>query len=269
MTERPDFEFDEERRKHYASAIKKHLHANGLSRKSLIRNDLSESTIDKALAGTKLSQATVDKIEAILKTKFDLASKTQAPETPKIPSEKSSESLGNYTFSAVEHLQGDYLFVRPTFKNPSIISAYLIAVRWDEGENCLAFSERSRSDTKYTQSGKVYVPFGRPFLNFLTGSTGGVRLVVVSMPDSDHIMRGIITTLHNPSGPSFIPISAPAAMLKVKDATEDMLGQITSESPHYLSYKKLLDEVVADQYGMMVSGVEFVDRRRGLTVIGN
>jgi hypothetical protein len=262
----PGLEFDEERRKRFAAAIKKHLHVHELSRKLLIRSDLSVKTIDNALSGKHLSQATVDKIESILKTKFEDDLKGQFSEQADIFSDKADDALGGYTLRAVEYLQGDYVFIRPTFKNPSVISAYLIEVRWDEFEGCLVFSETQRSDAKYAQKGKVYVPFGRPFLNFVTISTGGVRLAIVSMPENG-IMRGIITTVHNPMGTSFVPASSPVAMFKVTEPNINELGQITSENPKYLEYKRLLDEVISDQFGLMVSGVEFVDRRRGLTVV--
>lgn len=266
MSEKLEQEFDEERRRRYAAAIKKYLHAHGLSRKSLIRNDLSESTIDKALAGIKLTQATVDKIEAILKTKFEEDLKQELGDKAKIFTDKAEEQLGGYTIRAVEHLQGDYVFVRPTFKNPSIMSAYLIELRWDELEGCLVFSERDRPDAKYAQRGKVYVPFGRPFINLVTISTGGVRLVVVSMPDNG-VMRGIVTTIHNPSGTNFVPASSPVAMLRIANPSSDDVGQIGLEHSRYKEYKQLLDEVVTEQYGLMVSGVETLDRRRTLSVV--
>ena len=108
-------------RKAIASAIQRHLDANGLARKDLIREHLSKSSIEKLFQGD-FTERTLDKIEGILKISFR---KPSAKDT-------ADRSVGGYVFDAVEYLQGDYICVRPMFANPANINAYLITIAWSD-----------------------------------------------------------------------------------------------------------------------------------------
>ena len=84
------------------------------------------------------------------------------------------------------------------FANPANINAYLITIAWSDEQKCLVFEEKSRFDGKYRQQGTVYIPFGTSFMNLVSSSAGNVRTILLSLPDSDDMMRGIISTLSNP-----------------------------------------------------------------------
>ena len=56
-------------KKAIASAIQRHLDANGLARKDLIREHLSKSSIEKLFQGD-FTERTLNKVEGILKTSF-------------------------------------------------------------------------------------------------------------------------------------------------------------------------------------------------------
>src|SRR3984957_5243822 len=178
-------------KKAIAGAIQRYLDANGLARKDLIREHLSKSSIEKLFQGD-FTERTLNKVEGILKTSF------QKPAA--VRRDTAAKSVGGYVFDAVEYLQGDYLCIRPMFANPANINAYVIAIAWNDTQNCLVFEEKLRFDGKYRQIGTVYIPFGTSFMNLVSSSAGNVRTVLLSLPDSEGMMRGIINTTREHHG---------------------------------------------------------------------
>jgi hypothetical protein len=157
-----------------------------------------------------------------------------------------ADDLGYRDRAGVETFEGDYVCFRPAFSNPEIISAYIIGIHWDETESCLMFEERERVDAGHTQRGRVYIPDGRPFLNFVTLEKGAIRLIMVSRPDKrNEPARGLITTLSNPGGAQFTPASAPIVLRRVVDHTLQ-LGFIRPGALSYESYRRELEMVVPD-----------------------
>lgn len=239
-----------------AAAIQHHLDAHGLSRKDLIRDYLSKSTIDKVFQG-EFSERTLTKIEAIL----NISLTSKHAEEDQAPSQ-----VGGYAFAAVEHLQGDYLCVRPLFSNPANLNAYIIRIAWDRAAPSLRFEELSRRDLKYAQKGTVYVPFGTPFLNLVSTHLGNLRTVLLSLPDSDGICRGIISTLSNPKGTMYTPVAAPIFLRRLAKGEQPEIGFIKPESEAYGAYVNVLASVVADEFGLFVPVPPApADRRRPLT----
>ncbi|MET4722132.1 hypothetical protein ABIF63_006238 [Bradyrhizobium japonicum] len=155
-----------------------------------------------------------------------------------------ADDLGYRDRAGVEAFEGDYVCFRPAFSSPEVISAYIIGIHWDEAESCLMFEERERVDAGHTQRGRVYIPDGRPFLNFVTLEKGAIRLIMVSRPDkSNEPARGLITTLSNPGGAQFTPASAPIVLRRVVDHTLQ-LGFIRPGALSYESYRRELEMVV-------------------------
>src|ERR1700690_4680886 len=91
-------------KKAIATAIQRHLAANGLARKDLIREHLSKSSIEKLFQGD-FTERTLNKVEGILKTSFQPQSGARE--------DTAAKSVGGYIFDTVDYLQGDYLCVRP------------------------------------------------------------------------------------------------------------------------------------------------------------
>jgi hypothetical protein len=256
MSDQTGAQYDETERLGVAAAIKKHLHAKGLSRKQLERHDLSLSTINKALAG-EFSDATLAKLEAVLGASFTSDQKIRGT---------APEALGGYSFDIVEEFVGNYLFVRPLFSNPSTLNAYLIQIGWDEKQACLVFSERTRPDARHTQQGCVYLPFGKPFLNLVTIDAGAIRTILVSQPDEEGLARGIITTLHNRQGPLLIPASAPVVIKRLRENETPALGFIDQHHSSYAEYRALLD--TTEEYTIFVTNIPPAERRKGLSIVG-
>jgi hypothetical protein len=230
-------------RRAVAAEIQRYLDANGLSRKDLIRDYLSKSSIEKLFQGD-FTERTLNKVEGILKTTF--LRSAPAP----VATRTAAKNVGGYLFDAVRHLQGDYLCVRPMFANPAKLSAYLISIAWSDEEKSLMFEEKSRFDAKYAHRGFVYIAFGTSFMNLVSMSEGNVRTVLLSLPGSDGVLRGIINALSNPKGSIFIPASAPIVLRRLKENEEPELGIITSQSGSYHAYQTSLATVLDDDFGI-------------------
>jgi hypothetical protein len=231
-------------RKAIAGQIQRYLDKHGMSRKDLIRDYLSQSSIEKLFQGD-FTDRTLNKVEGILATTFQRGA-VRAP----VEIRTAAKTVGGYMFDAVKHLQGDYLCVRPVFANPANINAYLVSIVWSDDQKGLVFEERKRFDAKYSHRGSVYIAFGTSFLNLVSASEGNVRTVLLSLPDSDGVLRGIINALSNPKGSIFIPASAPIVLRKLREGEEPDLGIISGKSGSYHPYQSLLATVLAEDFGI-------------------
>jgi hypothetical protein len=241
-------------RKAIAGAIQRHLDAIGLARKDLIREHLSKSSIEKLFQGD-FTERTLNKVEGILKTSFQ--------RQPKAREDTAAKSVGGYVFDAVEYLQGDYLCVRPMFANPANFNAYLISITWSDAQKCLVFEEKSRFDGKYRQIGTVYIPFGTAFMNLVSSSAGNVRTILLSLPDSEDMMRGIISTLSNPKGSIYIPVAAPIVLRKLRAGEEPELGVIARDNRRYAEYQSWLTTVLTEEFGIFAVPQPSAQRKSG------
>ena len=241
-------------KKAIATAIQRYLDANGLARKDLIREHLSKSSIEKLFQGD-FTERTLNKVEGILKTSFR---KTSAGRE-----ETADRSVGGYVFDAVEYLQGDYVCVRPMFANPANFNAYLITISWSDERKCLVFEEKSRFDGKYRQTGTVHIPFGTSYMNLVSASAGNVRTILLSLPDSEDMMRGIISTLSNPKGSVYIPVAAPIVLRKLRKAEEPELGIIAETHRSHDEYRSWLATVLTEEFGIFAVPQASVPRKSG------
>jgi hypothetical protein len=241
-------------KKAIAAAIQRHLDANGLARKDLIREHLSKSSIEKLFQGD-FTERTLNKVEGILKTSFRAPSATAR--------ETADRSVGGYVFDAVEYLQGDYLCVRPMFANPANFNAYLVAISWSDEQKCLVFEEKSRFDGKYQQHGTVHIPFGTSYMNLVSSSAGNVRTILLSLPDSDGMMRGIISTLSNPKGSVYIPVAAPMVLRKLRRDEEPELGIIAENHRSHDEYRSWLATVLSEEFGIFAMPQPSAQRKSG------
>ena len=238
-------------KKAIATAIQRYLDANGLARKDLIREHLSKSSIEKLFQGDFIER-TLDKVEGILKTTFRKSSAGR--------DDTADRSVGGYVFDAVDYLQGDYLCVRPMFANPANFNAYLVTIAWSDERKCLVFEEKSRFDGKYRQKGTVHIPFGTAYMNLVSSSAGNVRTILLSLPDSDDLMRGIILTLSNPKGSIYIPVAAPIVLRK---AEEPELGIITENHRSHGEYQSSLATVLTEEFGIFAVPQPAPQRKSG------
>jgi hypothetical protein len=246
-----------------SNAIRDFLHATGQPRKLLVGREphkLSESTVNKIFQG-EFSERTLTVIETILGRTFRLNEGRN---------DKAANEVGGYVFDTVDSLQGDYFCVRPVFNNPTQLTAYVINISWNKTLQKLVIEEHSRADAQYTQKGEVYLPFQKPFMNLVSGHLGSIRTIMLSLP-SDGLCRGIISTLSNPRGAIYIPVSAPIFLQRFNsnDLPQLQLGLITVDSPMYSSYQDTLGSVMTEAFGLFVMNQNHAERRRGMSVVND
>ncbi len=62
-------------------------------------------------------------------------------------------------------------------------------------------------------------------------------------------LRGIVSTLSNPKGSIYIPVTAPIVLRKLRPAEEPELGMISGERRCYDEYRSLLMTVLTEEFG--------------------
>jgi len=251
-----------ERRLAIAQKIDACLKAKRLQRKILVLDSLPLTTVEKVFQG-EFTEKTLRKIEVILDTTFAPGGATYIN-----PGEAPRE-LGSYTLSTVEHLQGDYLAVRPLFDKTRCLNAYIIRIAWDPAQARLVFTEHSRPDQRHTQHGDVSVGFGSQFWNLVSMHLGSVRVTTLSLPAGDGLCRGLIATVSNPKGNVLIPAAAPMFLRRLRDGEQPDVGYITADAPAYAEYQSILEGVIAEDFGSLVPPPTLspTERRQGMTLV--
>lgn len=160
---------------------------------------------------------------------------------------------GGYARSSLSHYPGTYLVVRPAFKNRQNIYGYLVEMAWDEEGGGLVFHERSRTDTRHTQRGSVWIPSPSDYLYLVSGQDGWLRAVTLSFLDDENEMRGIVSTLHNSRGALYVPVAAPIVFVKIDDPADVPIGELTPDDPGYAAYRARLERAVADGAAQLIT----------------
>jgi DNA-binding Xre family transcriptional regulator len=160
--------------------------------------------------------------------------------------------MGAYTRVGVDHFIGAYLTLRPHFTDPSCIMAYRTEIQWDPAWPSLIFQETDRPDSGYAHRGRVYIPASAPYIHLVSLTKGAMRMVILSQPDRDGTMRGIITTQHK-NGAMLVPVSTPMVYALRADFSGFTLGEIKPADSNYRSYHKMLSETVDDGYARLVT----------------
>jgi transcriptional regulator with XRE-family HTH domain len=227
-----------------------------LARRRLTRQHLADkakislSTIEKALSGQRpFTLATVVRLEEALQISL------RKPRKPESPSEVAlaPETLGSYSRPAVSWLEGDYLTLRTSFSDPSLIYAYLIEIKWDKTLSHLAFRESERIDAQFKQDGAVSVPHQSGYIYLVTNKQGQYRLMVLTRPMISGEMYGILTTLQSGRATQLTPVSTPVVLIPVKTFGEELaFGKIEKSNKLFARYKQLLARATEEPFVLMV-----------------
>lgn len=143
--------------------------------------------------------------------------------------ETARNEWGGYARASVAHYPGSYLVIRPTFKTPGNIYAYVTDIAWDGAEGGLVFQERNRPDARNSQRGRVRIPNPSVHLYLVSGKDGWLRSVTLSFLDDGEEMHGIISTLHNVGGAMYMPVAAPIVYIKRAYFDDDRFGELTPQ----------------------------------------
>jgi hypothetical protein len=158
------------------------------------------------------------------------------------------EAMGGYSFRTAEPYIGEYVCVRPDFKNPKNLYAYLMDISWNEDDGHLIFQEKKRKDAKFTHTGDVYLAESFPIVNLVTIAKGNVRQIILSTIDDDGVMKGLLQTRYNLFGMAFMPVSAPF-FLKKTNGHEFAMGELDETMSDYKAHRQLLEGVKKDGFG--------------------
>lgn len=204
---------------------------------------ISLSTLEKALAGTRpFTLATTLRIEETLGVMLRPGGKATTG------SDTAPDTMGAYSRSAVNWVEGRYLTRRPSFGTPNAIYAYLTTIRWLPDDGYLSFAESERVDARFEQAGHVSMPNLSGHIYLVTNTAGQHRLMVLGRPTIDNLLYGILTTLEVGPGSQLVPASCPVALSKLAPQDDPALGLITPESPTYAAYRDTLRRSTADDF---------------------
>jgi transcriptional regulator with XRE-family HTH domain len=192
---------------------------------------ISVSTLEKALAGDRpFSLASLVRIEQALAITL-----RQAPDaSPQV----APPELGSYVRSAVAHLEGEYLTLRPAFEAPGGILAYCTLIAWDEERRCLRFGERERVDPGNAQTGFVSLPPARGKVYLSTTEGGEMRLAILNSPARSGELSGALLTLT--AGTVGLPASTPIVL--VPRRPEHQFGRFVRGDVPFVRYQTMLAE---------------------------
>ena len=169
-----------------------------------------------------------------------------------IGSEKARPEWGGYARSAVAHMIGSYLVLRPAFKTPGNVVTYATDLFWDDAQGGLMFQERDRLDARHSHRGHVRLPNMSMYMYLVSGESGWLRSVTLSVLDVSDEFHGILSTLHNIAGMMFVPVAAPVVYLRRESFDGDRFGEITPSDPVHEIYLKVLKESITNTYVKIV-----------------
>lgn len=209
---------------------------------------ISISTLEKALSGRRpLTLATVVRIEQALGVAL-----RKKPPSPAEGNGRDNglapDDLGSYARPAISWIEGDYLTIRPSFSEPSVVYAYRTQISWNEASSILTFQEFDRTDTDYAQSGRVSIPHQSGHIYFVTHKHGQYRLVIVSRPTIKGELHGILLTLLAGSGARLSPAATPIVYVPLSRAGTIQYGQIRSGDGLYAAYRKYLKRTIDEPF---------------------
>lgn len=161
------------------------------------------------------------------------------------------DAMGGYGLKKAAPYIGEYVCVRPDFKNPKNLYAYLMDISWSPNDRHLVFQEKGRKDAKFTHTGDVYLAEGAPIVNLVTTAKGKVRQVILSPIDADGVMKGLLQTLYNPFGTAFMPVSAPF-VLRRTNGHQFALGELDETNSDYQVHRQLLEGVKINGFGRYI-----------------
>lgn len=230
-----------------AYRIREELARRRMSRQGLAdAARISISTLEKVLSGKRaFTLATVIRLEEALGTRLRETAKAASPSSA---ASLAPDHLGAYVRPAVKWIEGDYLTLRPSFRNPDAIFAYVTSIQWDEDVGHLIFQESRRTDPVFEQRGQVSMPHLSGHVYLVTNDDGQMRLTILGRPTSNKALYGILTTLQVGAGSQLVPMSCPVALVRTSDADKAAVGIIAPDHSEFEGYRQRLAIAIDDDF---------------------
>ncbi|WP_139975913.1 helix-turn-helix transcriptional regulator [Ochrobactrum sp. CGA5] len=216
---------------------------------------ISLSTLEKALSGHRpFTLPTIIRLEQAM----GVALREQSVEAPALFATNgnghAAEELGAYSRASVSWLEGDYLTLRPSFGEDKAIFAYITEIGWNLDAGHLNFRECERSDVSFSQQGAVSVPHLSGHIYLVTNTSGQYRMAVLSRPSITGEMFGLLTTLRAGQGAHLTPVSAPLALVPMRQFAGPSFGRIRPDHQSFANYSAILRKALQDGYAGFVAG---------------
>jgi hypothetical protein len=230
---------DEVEKDRIVKAIRDYLARERMSREQFaFKTKLGKSTIDKLLIGL-FSERTLAIVEERTGTSF---------RSRGIIAEKAADALGGYVRADVGAYEGDFLFLRPSFRDADVIWAFAMNMAWDDTVPGLVLRH---ADPNEPQVGTVAIPGALPYI-YVQSTTGrSVQQLILSRMEQDLRSRGLLLTLGNVLANAYVPVAAPVVLIRQTSAA-DALGEIAPAHPKYQDYRADLDHVLRASYARLV-----------------
>ena len=103
-------------------------------------------------------------------------------------------SIRKYLRTDVQHLEGLYQTIRPSYRHAGHVNGYMTRVSWSAAHQCLVFDEID-NDLSPKNSGYVSIPLYNRMMYFITCDRGNFRLSIVTDGYEDGIFYGAILTV--------------------------------------------------------------------------
>lgn len=230
-----------------AYRIREELARRRMSRQGLAdKARISISTLEKALAGKRaFTLATIIRLEEALEA--NLRSHPVEVAHVALPSFAPAH-LGAYARPYVKWIEGDYLTLRPSFRDRNALFAYITTIAWDDDAGHLVFEETRRTDPVFAQHGHVSMPHFSGHIYLIVNDEGQHRLTILGRPTSDRALYGLLTTLQVGAGSQLVPVSCPIAFMRVADPDVASVGIIAAHHPSYDIYRRKLSVATEDDF---------------------
>jgi len=242
-------ELQEDRSRAVALTVREELARRRLSRQWLADSArISLSTLEKALSGRRpFTLATVVRIEEALETNLRGALSNGAAAAAAAGG-FAPEEMGAYARPAVRWLEGEYLTLRPSFKESGALYSYRTLIEWDEARSHLAFSETDRVDADFQQKGFVSFPHLSGQIYLVTNWMGQFRVAILNRPMSGGALNGVLATLVSGQGAQLIPAATPLTLIPAKAGTEPAYGLLHPGDRCWEEYRDCVDRIAKQGY---------------------
>ena len=228
---------DQEKRQ-IAVAIREHIARTHMSREAFaFKTKLGKSTVDKLLIGL-FSHRTLSIVEEAIGVRF---------RNFLVVEERADPSLGGYLRSDMAIYEGDYLFVRPSFRVERSIFTFRMSIGWEDDPAGLVLKHDANG---HGQSGSIFVPKVSFHIFVASSDATCTRHLILSRMDSGLKLKGLMLTLANTFANAYAPVSVPVVLIKQEQVNDSELGRIEVEHPAYATLKESL--LLAEQEGFYV-----------------
>jgi transcriptional regulator with XRE-family HTH domain len=240
---------DEENRA-VAAIIREQIARRRITRQLLAdQAKISLSTLEKALSGRRpFTLATTIRLEEAL----GVTLRKRAVDAAATPVGVAPYELGSYARQAVSWIEGGYLTLRPSFGEETAVYAYHTEIRWDDERSCLTFRESERIDPAFSQHGSVSIPHQSGHIYLITTRHGQYRLIIVSRPNINGEMHGILTTLHAGRGSQLTPVASPIVLAPARNFPELHFGRISLGHAWHGRYRDYLKRTIEEPFALFL-----------------